>query len=296
MTRPSSRRMAGSVRVEEPHDVRPDAGLAARREHQRLPEALRFVVARSRADRIDVAPVRLRLGMDERVAVHLGGRHEQEPRAHLMRDVEQPERAQRVGPHRVDRHAVVVDRAGRRRQVGDDVHLRSACRDVGVDELVRRIVKQVGDVRAVAGGQIVHADDAWPACSNARLRWLPMKPAPPAIKSLTARLSVARTPSKRAVQRVQRRPFGRPRSWSGRRSPNARHRPLAPNQRRCGLSSRRSSNSTARRPPGGLSGPASYEFAVRMSTAPPFLPRMPRRAGSFSPAPARAARPSRGRP
>jgi hypothetical protein len=51
---------------------------------ERLGEALGLIVDAARADRVDVAPVRLRLGMDLWVAVDLAGRGEQEAGALVL--------------------------------------------------------------------------------------------------------------------------------------------------------------------------------------------------------------------
>ena len=69
------------VGVEDPDDARVHALLAVVGHRQRLGVALRLVVDAARADRVHVAPVRLRLRVHERVAVDLGGRRQQEARA-----------------------------------------------------------------------------------------------------------------------------------------------------------------------------------------------------------------------
>src|SRR4051795_8447856 len=67
-----------TVGVEDPHDRRVDALLAVIGHRQRLGVALGLVVDAARPDRVDVAPVGLRLRMDLRVAVDLAGGEEQE--------------------------------------------------------------------------------------------------------------------------------------------------------------------------------------------------------------------------
>ncbi len=66
------------VRIEWADDVGADAGLAPGRDDQGLPEALRFVIARPRADGVHVSPVLLGLRMDQWVTVDLGRGHVQE--------------------------------------------------------------------------------------------------------------------------------------------------------------------------------------------------------------------------
>ena len=77
-----------AVRVEDPHDRRVDALLAVVRHRQRLGVALRLVVDAARPDRVHVAPVRLGLRMDLRVAVDLARRGEQEAGALELRETE----------------------------------------------------------------------------------------------------------------------------------------------------------------------------------------------------------------
>ena len=151
---------AGAVRVEEADDVRLHTGLTPGREEERLAEPFRFVIAGAWTDGVDVAPVRLGLGMDERVAVDLRGRCEQEPRSDRARHFEESVHAERVGAQRMHGHAVVVHGAGRGRQVRDDVDLDlGRLRDVGLDELVAIVSQEVGDVADGTRGEIVHADD-----------------------------------------------------------------------------------------------------------------------------------------
>ena len=72
---------ARSVGVEDPGDPHLEPVHPGVRRRQRFGESLRFVVDRTLADRVDVAPVRLDLGMLERVAVDLAGGGEEEPGA-----------------------------------------------------------------------------------------------------------------------------------------------------------------------------------------------------------------------
>ena len=67
--------------VEDAHDARVDAVEAVIGHGHGLGEALGLVVHAARAHRVDVAPVVLALRVHERVAVHLGGRGEEEPGA-----------------------------------------------------------------------------------------------------------------------------------------------------------------------------------------------------------------------
>ena len=69
-----------TVGVEDARDPDVDAVGAVVGERQCLGVALGLVVDTAGADRVDVTPVGLGLGMHLRVAVHLGGRGQQEPR------------------------------------------------------------------------------------------------------------------------------------------------------------------------------------------------------------------------
>ena len=91
--------------------------LAAVGHRQRLGEALRLVVDAARADRVDVAPVRLRLRVHRRVAVHLRGGGEHEAGA-LACARSSACRVPRLPTFmRLDRQPQVVQRRGRRGEV-----------------------------------------------------------------------------------------------------------------------------------------------------------------------------------
>ena len=77
-TRPSRKAHAGAVGVEDADDLGVDFVLAVVGHGHGFGEALGLVINAARADGVDVAPVGLRLGMDERVAVALGGGGEEE--------------------------------------------------------------------------------------------------------------------------------------------------------------------------------------------------------------------------
>ncbi len=105
--------LIGHDGVEDPGDSDLDAVLAVVGERQGLGEALRLVVDPAGADRVDVAPVGLRLRVDQGVAVDLGGRGEQDARALVPGQAERLVGAERADLHGLDRPAQVVDRRGR---------------------------------------------------------------------------------------------------------------------------------------------------------------------------------------
>ena len=150
------------VRVEDPDDRGVDALLAVVGERQRLGVALRLVVHPARADRVDIAPVGLRLRVHLGIAVDLARRGEEETRPLPLREPERMMRPVRAGLQRVERQAQVVDGARERGEVVDDVH-RLVAHDrldhVVVDEL-ERVVAQVVDVLERRHHEVVEADHA----------------------------------------------------------------------------------------------------------------------------------------
>ena len=136
-----------------------DTVAAAVLERQRLAEALRLVVAGAGADRIDVAPVGLRLGVFERVAVDLRCRCEDEARPAVGGEREQAVGAGGVRHHRLDRELLVVHGARRRRQVEDEVDGdERRAGDVLADERETRVMRDLFHVLVGTGGEIVEAD------------------------------------------------------------------------------------------------------------------------------------------
>ena len=128
----------------------------------RLGVALGFVVHASGTDRIDIAPVVLRLGVDPGVTVDLRGGRQQVAGAVMARE---PERV--VGPESPDLECLygqrgVVHRAGGRRKVQDAVHpgLHEEWRgDIVLDQIEARFTPQVRQVPAGTGQEVVDADD-----------------------------------------------------------------------------------------------------------------------------------------
>ena len=170
-----------AVGVEDPDDRRVHALLAVVGHRQRLGVALRLVVHAARADRVHVAPVRLRLRVHLRVAVDLARRRQQEARALELREAERVVRPVRADLQRLQRQPQVVDRARRAGEVVDEVHrlldpdlVRQVARDE--DELVAAVVL---DVRQRARLEVVDTDDAMALCEQCIRRWEPRKPAPP---------------------------------------------------------------------------------------------------------------------
>ena len=102
------------------------AWCAVRRRH-RLGKPLRLVVNTSWSNRVDVAPVVLPLRMDQRVAVHLGRRGENEPGALFPGQAEGMTGADRTHLQRVNRQLQVIDRRRRRGEVQHHVDRPGTC-------------------------------------------------------------------------------------------------------------------------------------------------------------------------
>ena len=154
---------ARPVGVEDPGDAGIHALLAVVGHRQRLGVALRLVVDAAWADRVDVAPVGLRLGVHLRVAVDLARRGDQEARALELRQAEHVVRPVGADLERVQRQAQVVDRAGRAREVEDEVDAlldEEGLGDVVVDEEELVAVVQMFDVLQRPRVEVVDADDA----------------------------------------------------------------------------------------------------------------------------------------
>src|SRR6266404_4958842 len=132
------------------------------RHRDRLGEALRLVVHAARADRVDVPPVVFLLRMDERIAVDLGRRRPEKPRALLLREAERLVRAERADLERLDRVLEIVDRARGRREMQDRVERArdvDEVRDVLLDEREALVAEKRRDVVRRPRQEVVDADD-----------------------------------------------------------------------------------------------------------------------------------------
>mmetsp|Transcript_6000 Transcript_6000/g.24330 ORF Transcript_6000/g.24330 Transcript_6000/m.24330 type:complete len:390 (+) Transcript_6000:49-1218(+) len=151
-------RHARTVRVEDARDanLQPVFSVVVKRERLRAP--LAFVVARSFADGVDVAPVLLGLRVLKRVAVHLGSAGQQETRLDALRQAEHVQRADHVGLDRLHRIELVVHGRGGARQV---VHLvalqQDGLHDIVSDDLEVGLADVVLDVLLGAGEEVVQA-------------------------------------------------------------------------------------------------------------------------------------------
>ena len=126
-----------------------------------LGEALGLVVDRARADGVDVAPVGLDLGMDLGIAVALGGGGVQVAGVVLAREVERVDGAGGADEQGLDAEAGVVDGAGGRGEVEDEVDGAGVegRADVLLEEAEARIRWRDGRGSPVAGAEVIDADD-----------------------------------------------------------------------------------------------------------------------------------------
>jgi hypothetical protein len=153
---------AGPVRVEDARDAGLDASVPVVRHHERLGVPLGLVVHTPRADRVDVAPIRLDLGVHRWIAVDLGCRRHQEAGAVPERQVEQRSRAVTARIQRLERQLEVVDRRRRRGQVVDAIDLGGdvePATDVGLYEREAPVPRQVCDVARIPRDEVVDRDD-----------------------------------------------------------------------------------------------------------------------------------------
>ena len=148
------------VGVEDADDRGVDALLAVIGHRQRLRVALRLVVDTAGPDRVDVAPVGLRLRMHLRITVDLARRGEQEARALELRQPERVMGAVRADLQGLQRQPQIVDRARRARQVIDEIHRLLDPDRLG--QIVRDerelVLPHVLDVRQRARLQVVDTD------------------------------------------------------------------------------------------------------------------------------------------
>ncbi len=150
------------IRVENADNPRFHTVVAMVSHGDRFGEPLGFIVAASRADRVDVSPVIFGLRMNFGVAVDLGGAGEQEPGVLGLGQAQGVVGAERAHLERWDRMCQVVDGAGRTGEMEHVVHRSidlDRLGDIVLDEAERRPLQEGGQVTAAAGQQVVDADD-----------------------------------------------------------------------------------------------------------------------------------------
>ena len=152
---------AGSVGVEDANQVSVDAARAVISHDHRLGKPLGLVVDRAGADRIHVAPVTLPLRMLQRITITLRGGRVQKTGAMASSDFQGICDAYRADAQGFNSQSEILRRAGRRGKV-EDVIYRPQVEGSAYIQLLEaeaRFMAQVREVFAIAGAEVIHADN-----------------------------------------------------------------------------------------------------------------------------------------
>ncbi len=136
-------------------------GAVVRHRH-RLGEALGLVVDPTRADRIDIAPIALSLGVHLRVPVDFRSRRKQVRRTLGLCETQRVVGAERADLEGLNRHLEVVARRRRACEVEHGIDVArdpDIVRDVMFHEREAGQSKQVLDVGVVPGREVVDGDN-----------------------------------------------------------------------------------------------------------------------------------------
>jgi hypothetical protein len=151
---------ARPIGVEDAGDPDIEVVLTVIVEEQRFGAALAFVVAGARPDRVDIAPVSLRLGMDAGIAVDFAGRGLKNPRFHPLGQTQHVDGAMHAGLDRLDRIELIVDRRGWTGKIEDLVHFDIKRKgDVVAHHLEMRVIEEMGDIFSGTGEIVIDAQD-----------------------------------------------------------------------------------------------------------------------------------------
>ena len=147
-----------AIGVEDAHDLDVELVLTVIVEEQGLGAALAFIIAGTRANRVDVPPVAFGLRMDRGIAVDLRSRCLEDAGLHALGETKHVDRARDAGLGRLNRIELVVDRTCRAGEIVDLVDLdieRKA--DVVAHKLEARMTSEVIDVAFVTSEEVVDA-------------------------------------------------------------------------------------------------------------------------------------------
>ena len=131
----------------------------------RLAEAFGFIIDAARADRVDIAPIRFRLRVDQRVAIHFGRAGQQKAGILGFGQTQRFVRPQRADLQGRDRQFEVVLRTGRRSEmehrIKGPVHVEKVA-DVILHEAEPFVPHQMRHVLRAARDEIIYAYDVVP--------------------------------------------------------------------------------------------------------------------------------------
>ncbi|SPF43877.1 hypothetical protein SBA1_500028 [Candidatus Sulfotelmatobacter kueseliae] len=144
-------------------------------------ETLGFVVDRTRADGIDMAPIGFFLRMLQRIAVALGSGRHQIFRAVLAGQVESVKSSKGTDFQRRNAVNAVVDGAGRAGKVEDEVNLAhvEGIANILFDELKARLLAQMFEVGETAGDKVVDDNHTPALCEQGITQVGAQKPGAP---------------------------------------------------------------------------------------------------------------------
>ena len=114
---------ARAVSVKNAHNLGIDLVIAVIGHGHRFSETLGLIVNSARPDRVHIAPVIFLLRMNQRIAIAFAGRSEDERRLLILGQAERVMRPERADFQGRDRQLEIIDRAGRRSEMKDEIDL-----------------------------------------------------------------------------------------------------------------------------------------------------------------------------
>ena len=154
---------ARTIGVENADHSDIDAILAVIVEEECLGSTLPLVIAGSEADGVDMAPVRLGLGMNIGIAVHLGGGGLEDACIDPLGKAEAVDGPDHGGFHGLDGIVLVVRRRSRAGKIVDAVHLELEWVDhIMANKFEAGIPQKMVDIGLASGEEIIETDDFMP--------------------------------------------------------------------------------------------------------------------------------------
>jgi uncharacterized protein (DUF736 family) len=129
-------------------------------EKQSFGAALAFIIARTRADRVDVAPIGFRLRMDEGVAINFRRRCLHDPDFQAFGEAKHVDGAEHAGLRRLDGIELIMDRRGGTGEIINFVDFNEKRKgDVVTQKLEALMIDESVDVAPSARKKIIDAED-----------------------------------------------------------------------------------------------------------------------------------------